>query len=122
MEYIKYPPSPDTIEERKIVLSTAFRKQVSKVIGSIILFLFVYLLLVLAAAALAVLCFYLGLALIIALPKLITVIIGIGLMCLGVSVIYFLIKFIFATTKDEDSSKAFCIHPEAVERNPYPSS
>jgi len=105
MEVVKYPPSPDTAEEKKIVLSAAFRKQVSKVIGSIILFLFVYLLLVLAAAGLAVGCFYLGLALIVALPKLFTVIIGLGMMCLGVSVIYFLIKFIFATTKDENSSR-----------------
>ena len=105
MEDFTYPPSPAMAEENKIVLSLAFRKQVSKVIGSIILFLFVYLLLMLAAAALAVVCFYLGTALIIAMPKFITLIIGLGLICLGVSVIYFLIKFIFASSKDENSAR-----------------
>jgi len=105
MEDFTYPPSPAAAEEKKIVLSPAFRKQVSKVIGSIVLFLIVYLLLVLAAAALAVACFYFGVALIIELPKFITVLIGGGLMCLSISVIYFLIKFMFATSKDENSSR-----------------
>src|SRR3954471_18823631 len=104
MEDFTYPPSPAT-EEKKIVLSPAFRKQVSKVIGSIVLFLIVYLALVLAAATLAVACFYGGLALIIAVPKFITVLIGGGLMCLSISVIYFLIKFMFTTSKDENSSR-----------------
>ncbi len=100
-----YPPSPAAAEEKKIVLSTAFRKQVSKVIASIVLFLIVYLLLMVAAAALAVACFYFGVTLIIAIPKFITILIGGGLMCLSISVIYFLIKFMFATTKDENSSR-----------------
>ena len=105
MEVLRYPPSPNTAEGKKINPSPEFRKQVSKVVGSIILFFIVYILLMLAAAALAVVCFYAGIAIIIAMPRLIGLLIGVGLMCLSISVIYFLIKFIFAKSKDENSSR-----------------
>jgi Zn-dependent protease with chaperone function len=38
-------------------------------------------------------------------PKIFMVIVGLGLMCLGISVIYFLIKFIFVRSKDENASR-----------------
>jgi len=95
-----YPPSPVNVPADKLSPSTAFRKQVGVTIFSIILFLIVYLILVAASIALAIGCFYGGVWIIIAMPKFITLMLGLGAILLGVSVIFFLIKFIFAVNKD----------------------
>ncbi|MGN6439167.1 MAG: M48 family metallopeptidase [Agriterribacter sp.] len=80
--------------------SVFFKQQVSKVIFSIFLFLIVYLLLIAAAVALAAACFYAGIAVIAGLGSLYGIIAGLGLMAVGGSVIFFLIKFVFAVTKN----------------------
>ena len=105
MTSINYPPSPEFIATEKLNPSPAFRKQVAKVITSIILFLIVYLLLIAVAVILAIACCYLGIHLIIALPKFITLIAGLGLVAVGLSVIFFLIKFIFAVSKNENPNR-----------------
>lgn len=105
MENSLYPPSPVLDNPDKIGVSAEFRKQVSKVIGSIILFFIVYLLLILASVALAVACFYAGIFLIITMPKFFTLIIGAGLIAVGGSVFFFLIKFIFAVSKNENPAR-----------------
>ena len=105
MTSINYPPSPEFIATEKLNPSPAFQKQVAKVITSIILFLIVYLLLIAVAVILAIACCYLGIHLIIALPKFITLIAGLGLVAVGLSVIFFLIKFIFAVSKNENPNR-----------------
>src|SRR4030095_5030349 len=100
MTDLTYPLSPQNVSEDKLALSTEFRKKVGTTIFSIILFFIVYILLVLASIALAIGCFYAGVWIIISLPRFITIMIGIGAMCLGVSVIFFLIKFKFAVARD----------------------
>ncbi|MBS1663996.1 MAG: M48 family metalloprotease [Bacteroidetes bacterium] len=100
-----YPPAPAGSIPEKLVISPAFRKQVSSVAGSIFLFLLVYLLLVAAAIALAIACCWIGLSLIIAFPKFITLLIGLGLIGVGISVLVFLFKFIFAVARDENSQR-----------------
>jgi len=80
MENLLYPTSPADRTSGKLTVSPAFRQQVSKVMGSILLFITVYLLLVLAAIGLAIACFYGGIWIIIAMPRFITLLIGIGLM------------------------------------------
>ncbi|HEX5153845.1 MAG TPA: M48 family metalloprotease [Parafilimonas sp.] len=102
MNPYNYPPSPAMVAPEKLNPSPAFRKQVAKVITAIIVFFIVYLLLVAAAVALAIACCYLGIMLIVVLPKLITLVAGLGLVAVGVSVIFFLIKFIFAVSKNEN--------------------
>jgi len=102
MENILYPPSPVGRGPETLSVSKSFRRQVGKVIGSITLFIIVYLLLIVAAIGLAIACCWLGVQIIIAFPKFITLLIGLGLMGVGVSVIVFLVKFIFAVSKDED--------------------
>ena len=102
MSPYNYPPSPAMVALEKLNPSPAFRKQVTKVIAAIILFFIVYLLLIVAAVALAIACCYLGIMLIVALPKLFTLIAGLGLVAVGISVIFFLIKFIFAVSKNEN--------------------
>ena len=74
-----YPPSPAMVAPEKLNPSPAFRKQVAKVITAIILFFIAYLFLVAAAIALAITCCYVGIMLIVALPKFITLVAGLGL-------------------------------------------
>ncbi|MCC6286419.1 MAG: M48 family metalloprotease [Chitinophagaceae bacterium] len=90
---------------QQVEVSGAFKQQAGKVVFSIVMFFIVYLLLVAASIALAVGCFYAGIAIIIALPKLITIILGLGLIAVGGSVIFFLIKFIFAVSKNENPGR-----------------
>ncbi|HVI47831.1 MAG TPA: M48 family metalloprotease [Chitinophaga sp.] len=105
MSTLLYPPSPVVPDKNIVQPSARFRRQAMKVIFSIVLFSIVYLLLVVAAVALAVCCVYAGGWLIIILPKFITLLLGLGLMALGVSVIIFLVKFIFAVSKNENDSR-----------------
>ncbi len=100
-----YPPSPLLDNPDKIGVSAEFRKQVSKVIGSIFLFFAVYILLIIASVALAVACFYAGIFLIVTMPKFFTLIIGAGLIAVGGSVFFFLIKFIFAVSRNENPGR-----------------
>ncbi|HVV04479.1 MAG TPA: M48 family metallopeptidase [Puia sp.] len=103
MENNLYPPAPAGVDP--VDVSPAFRKQVGVVITSIVLFALVYLLLVAAAIVLAIVLCWLGVAIIIAKPMFLTLILGLGLICVGVSVIVFLVKFIFAVARDENSRR-----------------
>ncbi|MEP6952220.1 MAG: M48 family metallopeptidase [Ginsengibacter sp.] len=100
-----YPPSPANIDPKVLAPSVSFKKQVGLVAGSIVLFFIVYILLVLLATALAIACFYFGALIIINAPRIFTIMIGLGLMALGVSVVFFLIKFIFSVSKDDNTSR-----------------
>ena len=90
---------------QQIEVSGLFKKQGGKVVSSIVLFFLVYLLLVVASIVLAVACFYAGIAIIIAFPRLIVIILGLGLIAMGGSVIFFLIKFVFAVSKNENPGR-----------------
>lgn len=98
-----YPPAP--AHAMPVKPSAAFKKEVVKVTVSIVLFFIVYLLLMLAAVALAAGCFAGGIAIMVGLGSLIGLVAGVGLMAVGVSVVFFLIKFIFSGTKNEDPSR-----------------
>lgn len=100
-----YPEGPQSFDAQKLLPSSDFKKQVGKVVTSIILFFIVYLLLILAATALAIGCFYLGVSIIIAAPRFLTLMLGLGLMAVGGSVLFFLVKFVFAVSKDENSGR-----------------
>jgi len=86
-------------------ISAGFRRQVYKVIGSIVLFMIVYLLLVTAAIGLAFACCWLGVFMIARVQNLYAIVIALGCIALGISVIVFLFKFIFAVAKDENSQR-----------------
>jgi Zn-dependent protease with chaperone function len=90
------------MENPVVTVSPAFRQQVPKVVGSIVLFMIVYLLLVAAAVGLAGLCFFAGIALIFSLSHILIIIVGLGLIALGVSVLIFLVKFVFAVSKEDN--------------------
>jgi Zn-dependent protease with chaperone function len=102
MNTFAYPPSPVNVDSAKLAPSSAFRRQAWKVILSIILFFIVYILLVAAAVALTAACFFGGVWIIAARPSFITLMLGLGLMGLGLAVLFFVIKFIFAVSKKEN--------------------
>src|SRR5581483_5158450 len=79
------------------------RRQVYKVILSIVLFVIVYLILVAAAGILAIIFCWIGVRLIMSLTNFLGLLLGLGLIAAGVSVFIFLVKFIFSVTKDENS-------------------
>lgn len=89
--------------KNKIKLSSEFKKQTTKAILSILLFLVVYLLIILAAIALTAACVFGGITLIISYPRFITLMLGIGLASLGVIILFFLLKFIFKSYKIDRS-------------------
>ena len=105
MSLFQYPPSPTFVDAKKLNPSNAFKKQVTKTIFSIVLFFVVYILLVIAAIGLAIACFYFGIVIISAIANFMSLLAGLGLMAVGISVIFFLVKFIFAVTKNENPSR-----------------
>jgi Zn-dependent protease with chaperone function len=99
-----YPATPVNVPQSVTQVSPAFKKEVSGVMGSIILFFIVYLLMFLLSIGLVVACVYGGIALIVAIPRIITIFIGLGLVGLGIMVFVFLIKFLFAVSKYDSSN------------------
>jgi Zn-dependent protease with chaperone function len=100
---ITYPVTPQPVDEGVIQPSSAFRQEVLKVLGAIIFFMLVYVLLMSAALALAALCATGGFFLVVNLPRLVTIMIGVGLIGLGILVVYFLLKFLFKRNKVDRS-------------------
>lgn len=92
-----FPPAPADIPADIAAPSAAFRREVRGVITGLAFFAFVYLLLVVLAGVLTAVCIYLGLAIIALRPSLFTILIGAGLIFMGCMVLFFLIKFIFAS-------------------------
>lgn len=102
---------PVGVNEKITQPSAKFKSDVIKAMGAIVFFILVYLLLVTAACALAILCAYGGVSLMVASPRFITLMLGIGLIGMGLMVIYFLMKFIFKKNKI-DRSHLFEINSE----------
>jgi Zn-dependent protease with chaperone function len=94
---ITYPSSP--VQQTEITVSPSFKKQVAKVIASIVLFCIVYIALMVAIFALAIGAGYLGIFVIIAHPAWLTLLLGAGIIATGISLIYFIIKFIGTVAK-----------------------
>lgn len=100
---ILYPATPVNVPESVTKVSPAFKKEVSGVMGSIVFFFVVYFLMLALSIALVIGCVYGGIAIIVNVPRLITIVIGIGLIGLGIMVFVFLIKFLFAVSRHDNS-------------------
>jgi Zn-dependent protease with chaperone function len=98
-----YPPTPHNIDEKILQPSTEFKKEVMKVMGAIAFFVVVYLTLLVAAIGLAVLCAYGGIMLITIFPRFLTIMLGLGVLGLGVMVLFFLVKFVFSRNRADQS-------------------
>jgi len=99
-----YPAGPSSVPESAIKPGKKFRSEVSKVLGSIFLFFLVYVLLMLFALALAAVCIYAGIMVIGALTSFLGIIAGLGIISVGIMVLFFLIKFIFSVKKFDTST------------------
>jgi Zn-dependent protease with chaperone function len=98
-----YPPTPASVPEELIKPSPAFKKEIGKVISSIIFFIGVYVLLIIAAVILSIYCIRFGFMIIITKPMFLTIVAGLGIAGIGIGVLIFLIKFIFAVSKFDNS-------------------
>lgn len=101
---VVYPPSPVEVSHVVKQVNIRFRREVGKTLISIAIFFLVYLALMFLAVILALLTVYGGVLLILAAPKFITLMIGLGLIGLGVMVFFFLVKFIFSVSKYDHSN------------------
>ena len=99
-----YPVSPKGIDASVTETSSGFKKEVTKVMSSIIVFFIVYIILILLAVGLAMGCVAGGIWLIVAAPRIFMLMVGGGLIGLGLMVVFFLIKFIFAVNRFDHSS------------------
>ncbi|WP_299439498.1 M48 family metallopeptidase [uncultured Aquimarina sp.] len=89
--------------QKEVKLSSEFKSQTTKAIASIIVFAIVYILIFLFAVALTAISVYAGIALVIQVPRFITIALGIGLASLGFLILLFLIKFLFKTNSIDRS-------------------
>ena len=101
---VLYPATPINVPDSITQPSAAFKREVSRVMISIVLFIAVYLLMFVLSIGLVVACAYGGIALIIAIPNGFIIFIGIGIISLGVMVFIFLVKFLFAVTRYDKSN------------------
>lgn len=99
-----FPPAPENLPASVTAPSASFKAEVKKVLGSILSFFGVYVLLLLLSVGLIAVCFYLGYVIIVTMPRLITIVAGLGLMGVGVMVFVFLIKFIFSVSRYDRSA------------------
>lgn len=83
--------------------SATFRKQATRSIIAIVLFILVYFSLLALSLVLAGLAFYGGIAIISLKVTLGTIVAGVGLMGCGAMVLFFMIKFLFASHKEDRS-------------------
>jgi len=90
---------------QQIEPSAEFKKKVITALLAIASFCLVYILLIAAAVILAIICVYAGGFVIALRPSFLTLSLGLGLIALAGSVLFFLIKFIFASTKNYNPSR-----------------
>jgi Zn-dependent protease with chaperone function len=103
MNQILYPNSPANVKLSQLKPSKEFKKEVIHVFSAVIFFFIVYLILVALAIVLAAGVSYLGIELILLKPSSFTLLIGIGMIGMGLLVLFFLIKFIFSIKKIDRS-------------------
>ena len=101
--------------ENALQPSENFRKMARKSIQAILLFVLTYLILVSAAVGLTVLSAFAGFMLIAAKPMFITIMLGGGLVCFGLLILIFLVKFIFKVNKIDSSLLTRVKQPEQPE-------
>lgn len=101
--------------ENALQPSENFRKMARKSIQTILLFVLTYLVLVSAAVGLTMLSAFAGFMLIAAKPMFITIMLGGGLVCFGLLILIFLVKFIFKVNKIDRSHLTLVTQSEQPE-------
>ncbi len=99
-----YPATPKNLPLTITQPAAAFKKEVTGVMSSIILFFIVYLLMFLLSIGLIIGCVYAGFFIITTIRHFIGIIAGVGLVGLGIMVFIFLVKFLFAVSRFDHSN------------------
>ncbi|WP_297332377.1 M48 family metallopeptidase [Flavobacterium sp.] len=84
----------------QVTVSKDFKQKATKAILSVILFVISYIILIAMAVALTVACAYAGFYIIVSGRHGITLMLGIGVMSLGLLVLFFLLKFVVSSSKE----------------------
>lgn len=97
-----YPPAPAIADASFLQPSTAFKSRTYRMILGIVLFVLLYLLLIAFGIGLLITAAAAALFVLMSLRAFLGLVIALGLLCLGVMFFFFTIKFMFATTREED--------------------
>ena len=100
-----YPEPPPGADESVIKPSAAFRREVQKVIVALIFFALLYILLLLAAGALAAGLCFIGFWVVITIHNIWAILFGLGVAGIGLMVVFFVIKFLFARKKEDNANR-----------------
>jgi Zn-dependent protease with chaperone function len=103
MSAVPYPQSPVQVDASRLQPGESFKKQAVSVVLSIVWFFLLYLLLLAGGILLAVFCIIAGIWVITSITNFIFIMLGVGLMGLGVMVLWFLIKFVFQSNRTDVS-------------------
>ena len=95
--------TPQNSPRELLTVSSEFKKEAAKAIAAIIAFILVYLLLFALSIGLIALSVYAGISIIALRPSFYTLLIGGGLIAFGIMIFIFLVKFLFATAKQDQS-------------------
>ncbi|MEH0153840.1 M48 family metalloprotease [Limibacter armeniacum] len=98
----------------EIKLSPEFKSQTKKSIFSIVFFILTYLILLILAVGLTALCVFGGIMIVMTFPRILGIVLGIGLASIGFLVLFFLLKFIFKSHKVDRS------HLQEIKRKDEP--
>lgn len=99
----RYPASPQNVPVEVTRPSAQFKNEVYGVLGSILLFIATYIVLVIAGLAIAAACVLIGYFVITAVTNLWSLLLAIGLVVMAIFVVVFLFKFIFKSTRVDQS-------------------
>lgn len=105
-----YPAAPANVPAELTQPSPAFRAEVRNVILAIVAFIFTYLALVALAVGLAWFCLKAGLVVMALRLSWITILIGLGIMIVGILVVFFMLKFLFASSSGGEELGGIQIH------------
>lgn len=98
-----YPPTPPHVSQELTEPGNAYKKEVGKVMSSIVFFFVVYIIMIVLSVALSIACVYLGVGLMAVTRHWIGIIAGLGIISIGIMVFIFLVKFIFSVKKVDES-------------------
>lgn len=99
----RYPASPQNVPVEITRPSAQFKNEVFGVLGAIMLFIATYIVLVIAGLAIAAACVLIGYFVITAVANLWSLLLAIGLVVMAIFVVVFLFKFIFKSTRVDQS-------------------
>ncbi|MEI9917220.1 MAG: M48 family metallopeptidase [Bacteroidota bacterium] len=97
-----YPPSPALADTSFLEPSAGFKSKTYRMIFGIVLFILLYLALIAFSVGLLIACTLLAIGLVSMRVSWLTIVLGLGLFALGVMFFFFTIKFIFATSKENE--------------------